>query len=147
MAGRVSDVQRWADRWVGPGLVMGLGAWRRAAKRVGGGVRACPGRPGHVVLLRSACLGDTILASGLVDDLRAAFAGVRVTLAVGRDNAGVAEMLGADEVVVLPVDRPWRAAGVMRGLPRRWARKPPSSRISWPIRGAMSRRPTARACK
>ncbi|MEP7098979.1 MAG: glycosyltransferase family 9 protein [Burkholderiales bacterium] len=65
-----------------------------------------------ITLLKSAAIGDTVLLSAVVRDLRAALPGCRLRLACGSSNAALARMVpGVDEVVVLPMSKPvqlWR---------------------------------------
>ena len=65
-------------------------------------------------LLKTAAIGDTTLLSAVVRDI-AATPSVELVLFVGRDNAGVAELIeGPRSVVTLPVTRPWAGARLLR---------------------------------
>lgn len=96
--GRGSRWRRAADFWVGVPLVWLAGLARRR--------RALPRAPRHIALLKTAAIGDMVLMSGPLRDLRLAHPQARITLLCGPSNAGMAALLaGADEVVPLPIGR------------------------------------------
>jgi ADP-heptose:LPS heptosyltransferase len=87
------------DRIAGIPAVGIAGAARRLRGR-----RQVPKDWQSVGLLKTAAIGDVILLSGVIRDLRAARPGARIVLFVTSTNAGFARLLdGPDEVVVLPV--------------------------------------------
>jgi ADP-heptose:LPS heptosyltransferase len=60
-------------------------------------------------------IGDTILASAVVQDIRAAYPKSRILGFVSFANAGAAELLeGFDELVVVPITRPFAAVRLIR---------------------------------
>ena len=62
-------------------------------------------------MLRTACIGDTVLLDGISKDLRNTWPDAKQVLFTGRDNSCVSSMLGEiDEVIVLQMNRPWAAA-------------------------------------
>lgn len=99
---------RFLDIWAGTplGAVCGITRRRRAGpppaiKRIG--------------LLRTAAIGDTVLLSGPVADLRQSFPESSITLFCGGSNLEVARLVpGLDDVVRLPIARPWKAMGIVR---------------------------------
>ncbi len=108
MIPRGNPLLKGADRWGGIPLVLAMRRWRR---------RRVPDRLGSVGLLKTNAIGDTVLLSGVVQDVRAALPGARVTLLVGPNNAAVARLVpGADEVIELPIHRPDRASRLLRDL-------------------------------
>lgn len=68
--------------------------------------------PPVVTLLKSAAIGDTVMLSAIVRDLRAALPSCTLRIACGSSNAALARMTeGIDEVIVLPMAKPlqlWR---------------------------------------
>lgn len=101
---------KFLDRYVGIPVVAALGAWRRLRGR-----RAVPTDWRSIGLLKTAGIGDTVLLSGVINDVRAARPDARIVLFVGGTNAGFARLLrGYDELVVLPVRRPDRAIALLR---------------------------------
>jgi heptosyltransferase I len=97
---------RLVDRYVGIPLVFLLGA-RRKARRLG---------PfSSLGLLQTAAIGDTVLMSASLPDIRRSFPDVRITLFSGSSNYQMAQLLPAvDEVVKLPVDHPIAAVQLLR---------------------------------
>lgn len=97
---------RLIDRYVGVPLVLLLGA--RPKKRL---------LPAFSTLglLQTAAIGDTVLMSGIVADLRRSFPDVRIVLFSGPSNYQIAQLLtGPDEVVKLPIDNPFQAVRILR---------------------------------
>lgn len=108
MIPRGNPLLKGADRWGGIPLVLAMRRWRR---------RQVPGRLDAVGLLKTNAIGDTVLLSGVVQDVRAALPDARIVLLVGPNNAAVARLVpGADEVVELPIHRPDRASRQLRDL-------------------------------
>src|ERR1700688_577724 len=87
------------DRIAGIPAVGAAGVARRLRGR-----RPVPKDWQSIGLVETAAVGDVILLSGVVQDLRAARPNARIVLFVTATNAGFARLLdGPDEVVVLPV--------------------------------------------
>jgi len=105
-AGRGSRWRRGADFWLGIPLVRLAGLLRRR--------RELPQVPCRIALLKTAAIGDTVLMSGPLRDLRRACPQARITLLCGPGNAGMAALLdGADEVLELPIGRVDQALRVL----------------------------------
>ena len=99
---RGNRLYRGLDRYVGVPLVVSVGRFRRR--------RTPPTRPARIVVLKTGAIGDTILLSGPLRDLRAAFPESRVVLVTSTSNAEAGRLLDdADEVVSTPISRPWLA--------------------------------------
>lgn len=87
------------DRLLGIPVLGALGAARRLRGR-----RALPPTWRRVGLIKTAAIGDVILLSGVVEDLRASRPDAHIVLFATATNAAFARLLdGPDEVVVLPV--------------------------------------------
>jgi len=109
LPGRGSSRARLLDRYLGIPLVFLAGQCRRK--------RAIPARVRKIGLLNTAALGDTILMSGPLADLRAAYPPAQIVFLTGPSNYEAACLLdGADEVVELPVFRPLAAIKAVREL-------------------------------
>lgn len=69
-------------------------------------------------LLKTACIGDTVLLSAAASGLRRAYPHARIILFAGPDNAQVVSLIPAiDEAVTLPVTSPVRAMRLVRSHP------------------------------
>lgn len=105
--GRGNYQARFIDRYLGIAIVCTLGALRRK--------RELPADPKHIGLLNSAAIGDTILMSGPIADLRSGYGDSRITLLSGPSNYDIACMLKhVDEVIKLPVFNPLASLRLLR---------------------------------
>jgi len=103
---------RIADRVAGIPAILAVGAVRRLFGR---GSRSIPPRPRVIGLLKASGIGDAIILSGVVADLRAHFPDAKIVLFSGENNHAFARLLdGLDEVVRLPVRRPHEALQLVR---------------------------------
>jgi ADP-heptose:LPS heptosyltransferase len=74
-----------------------------------------PAEPRHIGLLNTAAIGDTILMSGPVADLRAQHRDARITLVSGPSNYDIACMVNhVDKVIRLPVFNPFASLKLLR---------------------------------
>jgi ADP-heptose:LPS heptosyltransferase len=112
---RGNGALRWLDRWIGVPLIATLSILPRRAHR--DPLRIIEARS-LVTLLKSAAIGDTVLLSAVVRELRARLPESRLRLACGSSNAALAKMVeGLDEVIVLPMSNPlglWRMRTMLR---------------------------------
>jgi heptosyltransferase-3 len=76
--------------------------------------RSSPSSVERVGVLKTNAIGDTILLSAVLRDLREALPGREIVVFVGPTNAGVAELIEGVRVVQLPLSRPHRALGAVR---------------------------------
>jgi len=92
---------KFLDRYVGIPVVAALSLGRRVR-----GVRPVPAHWKTVGILLTAGIGDTVVASGVMHDLRTSRPDVRIVLFVTANNAAFARLLtDPDAVVELPVRR------------------------------------------
>jgi ADP-heptose:LPS heptosyltransferase len=90
---------RRLDYWVGIPLLYLLASFFR--------LRRLPGQIRKIGVLCSAALGDTLLFSGALQDLRAAYPGARITHLCTAQNIAAAEIIpGADERVLISFTDP-----------------------------------------
>jgi ADP-heptose:LPS heptosyltransferase len=109
LPGRGSSRARLLDRYLGIPLVFLAGNCRRK--------RSIPARPGRIGLLNTAAVGDTVLMSGPLADLRAAYPNAEIVFLSGPSNYEAACLLqGADIVIKLPVFSPLAAIKTVREL-------------------------------
>jgi ADP-heptose:LPS heptosyltransferase len=109
MPGRGSHILRNLDKYVGVPLVFCLGMIRRR--------RQFPETIRRIALLNTAAIGDTILMSAPLADIRAAYRNAEICLLVGPSNYDAACLLSAaDSVVKLPVFDPLSAILQVRKL-------------------------------
>jgi ADP-heptose:LPS heptosyltransferase len=107
LPGRGSSSRRWLDRYLGIPLVFLVGHFRTR--------RSLPSNPRKIGLLNTAALGDTILMSGPVSDLRAAYPDAEIIFLSGPSNYEAASLLeGTDSVINLPVFSPFKAIKIVR---------------------------------
>jgi ADP-heptose:LPS heptosyltransferase len=104
---RGNSLLRRADRLVGVPLVLLLGLLRRR--------RRPSSRPARVGLLKTSAIGDSVLLSAIVADLRRGLPDARLVFFSGADNAGLLSAVdGLDERVTVPVGSPLRAIRELR---------------------------------
>jgi ADP-heptose:LPS heptosyltransferase len=107
LQGRGNRRMRLLDRYLGIPIVFFAGYCRRKG--------AIPVRPRRIGLLNTAAVGDTILMSGPLADLRAAYPESQIVYFSGPSNYEAACLLeGADVVVKLPVFSPLHAIRQVR---------------------------------
>jgi ADP-heptose:LPS heptosyltransferase len=107
LTGRGNYRARLVDRYLGIALVFALGTLRRR--------RMIPAEPKHIGLLNTAAVGDTILMSGPVADLRTQHRHARITLVSGPSNYDIACMVNhVDKVIRLPVFNPLASLRLLR---------------------------------
>lgn len=106
-AGRSSSLEKFLDRYIGIPLVLLLGLGRRKRK--------WPERIESIALLQTPGIGDTVLLTGVVVDLRRHFPSARIVLLLSPNNASLAPLVAdADECIALPITDPVRAVSLLR---------------------------------
>ena len=90
---------KFLDRYVGIPAVQVLGVWRRFRGR-----RSVPAQLDTIGLIKTAGIGDTVLLTGVIHDVRVKHPHARIVLFVSANNAGFGSLVDdADAVIVLPV--------------------------------------------
>jgi ADP-heptose:LPS heptosyltransferase len=75
----------------------------------------CPENPERVGLLFNPAMGDTLLASAAVQDIRSIFPASKLVLFAAKTNIAAAKLLPAiDAIEMLPISRPLEAVRVLR---------------------------------
>ncbi len=106
---RGNRARRLLDRFVGGPLVLILGLLR--SRRESDARREVR----NAAFLHTAAIGDTIISSALVQDLKKAYPSSRITYFTGSSNHDAAKLIpGIDDVVQLPVTSPLRSIAAIR---------------------------------
>src|SRR6267378_7214310 len=93
---RGSPLLHLLDRYLGIPTIALLGRLRRK--------RPLPAKIETIGLLRTVAIGDTVLMSGIIADLRRAFPGASLVFLAGPSNFEIASMIdGLDRVVKVPI--------------------------------------------
>ena len=101
---------KFLDRYVGVPVVAALGLGHTLR-----GARVVPTEWHTIGILLTSGIGDTVLATGVLNDLRAAHPDARIVLFVTANNADFARLLTVpDAVVELPVRKVWNAVRAVR---------------------------------
>jgi ADP-heptose:LPS heptosyltransferase len=104
---------KFFDRYLGPLLLLLLAVFLgplRPLRR-----RRRPLEVRSVGILKSAAIGDTVLASAVIGDLKAMNPAMRIVLFVGGSNAAFGKRLsGVDRLVQLPLKNPLKALRLVR---------------------------------
>lgn len=101
---RGNKFYRLLDRYAGIPLVIMGGV-------LGFRTSSIPRKVKRIGLLKTACIGDTVLIDAISKDLRRTWPQAKQVFFSGRDNFKVAKMLDEiDQVIVLPMNKPWLAA-------------------------------------
>ncbi len=107
---RGRGLKRRVDLWVGCALVAVLSLLRRR--------RPPPVDTSRIGLLMFGVIGDTLLASAIVHDLKRVYPFARIIAFISIANRGTLDLLdGFDEVVVVPITRPLAAIPMIRRFP------------------------------
>lgn len=93
------------DRYVGIPLVFVLGLFKQKF--------SCQNFS-RIALLKTAAIGDTILLSGIIQDIQAAFPLAKISLFTGQSNLEAAKLIKGIEVLPLPIFRPLEAIKKIR---------------------------------
>jgi heptosyltransferase-3 len=98
---------RRLDFWIGIPLLYALAAWHRR--------RTSPVNAKKIGVLCSAALGDTLLFSGALQDLRSAYPSAHITHLCTQHNLAAAEIIpGADERMLISLTDPWNSLRAIR---------------------------------
>jgi heptosyltransferase III len=105
---RANKTLRFLDRYAGVPLVAVMGALRRRNMAVTEPFR-------RIGLMKTVAIGDTVLISGIIIDVRRQFPDAAIVLITGEDNAALAPLIkGHDEHVIVSPHHPIRSARAIR---------------------------------
>lgn len=101
---------RKLDRWIGVPALLGLSLFRKK--------RPKPAQFNSIGICVFAAIGDALLASSLISDLRNAFPGSKITVFATPANLATFDLItGYDDLVLVPITNPWAAIGVVSSHP------------------------------
>jgi heptosyltransferase-3 len=107
---RGSRKNRWMDYWVGIPLLNAL-----ATAKISGRQRPWPAEVARIGMMCSPALGDTLLFSAVLQDVRAQFPYTEIIHFCMRQNLAAAELIpGADRRVLIDLTRPVETIRRMR---------------------------------
>ena len=108
-AERGRTLLRKLDRWIG---VPSLWIWSLFRHK-----RPQPAQFQRIGLCVFAAIGDALLASSLIADLKKAYPDSKITIFATPSNVVTFELIeGYDELVLVPITKPWQAISVMSGI-------------------------------
>jgi heptosyltransferase III len=101
---------RKLDRWIGVPAVFGLSFFRKK--------RAKPTQFNSIGICIFAAIGDALLASSIISELRTAFPGSKITVFATPANLATFDLItGYDDLVVVPITNPLAAIRVVSSYP------------------------------
>ena len=101
---------RKLDHWIGVPILYGLSLIQKK--------RAKPGQFQSLGICIFAAIGDALLASSLIADLKKAFPDLKITVFATEANAVAFDLIeGYDELVIVPITKPWAAIQKLREHP------------------------------
>ena len=104
---RGKATNRLLDFYLGIPVLNLLASFRRAG--------VCRKSPERIGLLFNPALGDTLLASAAIQDIRSIFPHAKLILFVANSNLAAAKLLPEVDVIeMLPITRPWQAIPILR---------------------------------
>lgn len=114
---RGNKLLKLIDRMVGIPLVLLLSVFK--VRRSASHRSIAVGDAKRIALFKSAAIGDTVILSASVADIRDINSKVHLTIFTGSSNYEIARLIpGVDEVVKLPVTRPLEAIQILRNTER-----------------------------
>lgn len=109
-AERGRTLLRKLDRWLGVPLLLLIGLLRPK--------RPKPATFQSLGICVFAAIGDALLASALISDLKKAYPQLKITIFATSANAGVFKLIGGwDNLVLVPITQPWAAIRQVRAHP------------------------------
>lgn len=105
---RNNQLLKKLDFWSGIPLLYLLSFFKSQKK-------ALPKSIKTVGIFAFAAIGDSILSSGLFEKIHNRFPGVKIIVFVSSSNAAIYSIIcGYDQLVVLPISKPWQALPILR---------------------------------
>lgn len=114
MADRANILYRRLDFYLGIPAVWTLGLFKRSIHP-----SDLPSSPSRIGILATAAIGDTILLSAPLQEIRQIWPKAEVILFVGSSNAAMARLIcPVHSIQLIPVNRPDQAIGILRQVGR-----------------------------
>jgi heptosyltransferase I len=99
---------RFLDRYVGIPIIFILGLLKKRSKTIPDSIK-------RVAFLKTAGIGDTVLLSAAVRDLKDAYPSVQLTFFVASNNYEMAQLIsGIDRIIKLPVAKPLECIQIIK---------------------------------
>ena len=109
-AERGRGLLRKLDRWIGVPALLALSLFRKK--------RSKPTQFNSIGICIFAAIGDALLASSIIADLRTAFPGSKITVFATPANVAAFDLMTLhDNLVLVPITNPWQAIGVVSAHP------------------------------
>lgn len=100
-------LKRSLDYWLGCPLDFSIGLIRRK--------RPLPKDVAHIGIIMIGAIGDALLASSIIHDLKKHFPRTHVTAIASAANRGIFDLIdGPDTVLIAPISKPWTAIQQIR---------------------------------
>ncbi len=107
---RGSDILRFLDRYLGIPIVTTLGFFKKKRER--------PQLIEKIALLKTAAIGDTVLLSAVVRDIKEKLPNSEIFFFTGSSNYEIAKIISGEfsnvNVIKLPIKNPFRAISIIR---------------------------------
>ena len=95
-------LKRTLDYWLGCPIAFSIGFIRRK--------RPFPKDIAHIGIIMIGAIGDALLASSIIHDLKKRFPHAHITAIVSAANRGIFDLIeGPDTVLIAPISKPWSA--------------------------------------
>ena len=106
MKTRGNKLLKWMDRYVGIPLVMLLGMIRKLFRAPG----KMPTEVKEIVMIKTIGLGDTVLLSGILSDLKEVYPRAQITMVCSKNNQEMAALIpGIDKILIFNLAKPWKS--------------------------------------
>lgn len=105
--GRGNHLKRMIDWWIGRPAILLIGVLRRK--------KSCPREVRRIGILMFGAIGDALLASSIMHDLRRKYPSAKITAVVSVSNSEIMGLLeGPDDTLVAPLGHPMRVIAMLR---------------------------------
>ena len=103
------------DKWIGCPLLFLLGLFHRKRERKLLNEKAVL----NIVLIKTAAIGDTIILSAMVDEIKQQYPKSRITLICSKNNLAMVQLLrGVDNIFTFWMERPFHSLMQLHTLGR-----------------------------
>ena len=108
MAERGSKILHNLDRFIGIPILFILGLFVNKQKSLPNNIR-------RIAIIRTAAIGDTVLLSGIVQDLKFSLPNVNITFFVGASNCDITHAIpNVDKIIKLPIKNIFQSFQLLR---------------------------------
>ncbi len=101
------------DKWIGCPLLFVLGILHRNRKAIDLNTIDTP----RIALIKTAAIGDTIILSAMVDEIKRQYPRSCITVICSHNNLSMVKLIrGVDDIFVFEMKRPLQSVSALRGL-------------------------------